>query len=1415
MVASVLINNGQTATKSANVTLTLSAVDRVTGNADKMQFSNNGISYSAEEPYATTKSWTLLAGDGNKTVYVRFRESVSGGATLYNPVTAQIVLDTVVPVTSPTPLPGIYSSAVPLVLSANENAVIHYTLDNSVPTALSPVYNAPIPLSTTTTVKYMAIDTAGNQEVPKSGTWTIQAPNLVANVIISNGATSTNQTAVTLNLSATSATGVTAMQFSNDGVNFTAEAPYATTKAWTLTPGDGLKTVYVKFRDGSAGGGFLYNPVTAQIMLDTVAPITTAGPVTGVYSTVPVPVTLTSNEPGKIYYTTDGTNPTTASTVYTGAIQLAATTTVKYFAVDTAGNSEPVKTGTWTIHTSDLVASIKINNGATATNNSAVTLTLSAVDPAGIGKMQFSNDGISYTAEENYATSKAWTLLPGDGLKTVYVRFRDNSLPSGNLYAPVTAQILFDTVAPVTTASPVTGVYSSAAPVQVTLSASEAARIYYTIDGSVPTTASAQFVNPITLAATTTINYFAVDTAGNAEAVKSSTWTIHASADLVASVKINNAAKATSSTTVTLTLNAVDPVGVAKMQFSNDGLVYTVEEPYAATKAWTLVPGDGTKTVYVRFRDAALNGGNLYAPVTAQIVLDTVAPVTTAGPLPGSYGSNPVPVTLTTNEPATIYYTTDGTVPSTNSSVYAGPITVPTAAPTTIKYFAIDIAGNIESVKSGTWTFHVPDMVASVLINNSQTVTNSVNVTLKLSAVDRVTGNADKMQFSNDGISYSTEEPYATTKSWTLTAGDGNKTVYARFREVASGGGTLYDPVTAQIVLDTVAPFTSTNPNPGTFSGPVQVSLTSTEAGTIFYTVDGSDPTNTNNAARLMYTAPVAVSATTTINYSAVDQAGNVEPFKSGLWTIHTPDMAASVQINNSATATNNTVVTLQLSAIDSQGVSSMQFSNDGVNYSAEEPFPAAATTTSKTWTLTSGDGLKSVYVRFRDGSGLQYSPVTAQIMLDTVAPITTAGPVTGVYSTVPVPVTLTSNEPGKIYYTTDGTNPTTASTVYTGAIQLAATTTVKYFAVDTAGNSEPVKTGTWTIHTSDLVASIKINNGALRTNSTTVNLNLSAVDPAGVATMQFSNDGIAYTAEETYAVSKTWSLTAGDGVKNVYVRFRDRSLGGGTLYDPISASIVLDTVAPVTIASPVPGTYATSPVNVSLSTNKASTTYFTTDGSTPNTGSALYTTPIVLLSGTTIKYFSVDAAGNSEAVNSGSWAIHVPDMNASVKINNGDALTTSSTVTLTVSASDGVGVSTIQFSNDGVNYSGEEPFTVAPNVTGSFTKSWPLTASEGSKTVYVKLRDSSLPAGISYGPFISSITYGQKNGILPGTASYLASALRALQIASGIVTPTLLDKAHADVAPYSNGASHPDGKIDLLDVYTIMLRTVGLISGF
>lgn len=93
----------------------------------------------------------------------------------------------------------------------------------------------------------------------------------------------------------------------------------------------------------------------------------------------------------------------------------------------------------------------------------------------------------------------------------------------------------------------------------------------------------------------------------------------------VGTISINGGAVYTKSASVTLSLLAADNSGsVTSMQFSNDNVTWSGWELYAQTKSWTLASGDGTKTVYVQFKDGADNVSPNYS---ATVTVDSTAPV--------------------------------------------------------------------------------------------------------------------------------------------------------------------------------------------------------------------------------------------------------------------------------------------------------------------------------------------------------------------------------------------------------------------------------------------------------------------------------------------------------------------------------------------------------------------------------------------------------------------------------------------------------------------------------------------------------------------------------------------------------------------------------------------------------------------
>ena len=87
---------------------------------------------------------------------------------------------------------------------------------------------------------------------------------------------------------------------------------------------------------------------------------------------------------------------------------------------------------------------------------------------------------------------------------------------------------------------------------------------------------------------------------------------------------IDAGAEYTNSLDVILTITASDESGVAEMMFSNDNIIYSAAESYSTTKSWVFSSGDGTKTVYVKFRDYDGNWNDTGFSDT--IILDSIVP---------------------------------------------------------------------------------------------------------------------------------------------------------------------------------------------------------------------------------------------------------------------------------------------------------------------------------------------------------------------------------------------------------------------------------------------------------------------------------------------------------------------------------------------------------------------------------------------------------------------------------------------------------------------------------------------------------------------------------------------------------------------------------------------------------------------
>jgi hypothetical protein len=354
----------------------------------------------------------------------------------------------------------------------------------------------------------------------------------------------------------------------------------------------------------------------------------------GWYTAAPVSVSLSSVDSDTgvavVRYTTDGTDPTAFSPIYSAPLSVGTTTTIKYRAWDNAGNIEPTQSQLISIDTVAPTSSLTCNGGACSTTSypSAVTVALSAIDSGGsdLAAIRYTTDGSDPTTSSTPYTG-AFSI---SSTTTVKYRAWDNA---GNVEA-TNSQLIQIQIAPVDTTPPTSSIACNGsacssswytAAVSVSLSAvdsggSDVAFIRYTTDGSDPLLSSPVYSAPFTASSTTTVKYRAWDNAGNAEATKAQLIQIDAAAPQVTLTSPVNGA--TVSGVVRLEATASDTVsGVARVDFYVDNklLGTATSAPYRVN--WNTnnkqVPR-GSHTIYAVAVDRAGNS-RATTPITVTV----------------------------------------------------------------------------------------------------------------------------------------------------------------------------------------------------------------------------------------------------------------------------------------------------------------------------------------------------------------------------------------------------------------------------------------------------------------------------------------------------------------------------------------------------------------------------------------------------------------------------------------------------------------------------------------------------------------------------------------------------------------------------------------------------------------------------
>jgi len=239
-------------------------------------------------------------------------------------------------------------------------------------------------------------------------------------------------------------------------------------------------------------------------------------PASGYYSANQnMQVTITNQTDGAVvFYTTDGSDPTTASQAYSGQFNITAPATIKAIAVGTTTSS--IVEENFSVHERAQPPTIL---PAPGTYQGSITATITTTTVG--ASIYYSTNGTNPTATSGILYSGPITVSKTEKIKAIAVSSNyDNSNITAASYTITELPI-----APAPSITPKTGQYTTSTVVTLQTALASGV-IYYTVDGTIPTVHSTHYTNPITVTEDTTINAIVIADNYKNSAITSSVYSL-------------------------------------------------------------------------------------------------------------------------------------------------------------------------------------------------------------------------------------------------------------------------------------------------------------------------------------------------------------------------------------------------------------------------------------------------------------------------------------------------------------------------------------------------------------------------------------------------------------------------------------------------------------------------------------------------------------------------------------------------------------------------------------------------------------------------------------------------------------------------------------------------------------------------